>query len=221
MVVTADARYFQYFQSAAGKLGTQCALAEVESVAMLSAASDQLVFDDNVAIAREVCRRLGVDADVVDACIADACAAGGQTLVSTRTLEGKKIHFVDLFSANDIDSTQRVQQWASAHTHCPKPWVALFCNRADRPLRMRSFTGFLGGSEAYEHVAIIGDSVRLAARHFRLSSSGRPVLTIGGFSAARVVEKLLHQLPYPEFTLIGMGNEKGLGQDIAQFFREA
>ena len=53
--------------------------------------------------------------------------------------EGRTVHFIDAFSANDVESTRIIQERALAQNACPRPWIALFNNRADRPLRMKSF----------------------------------------------------------------------------------
>lgn len=136
-----------------------------------------------------------------------------------RTLDSRRIFFIDAFSANDIDSTRIIQDSTSARSHYPRPWVALYNHRDDRPLRMRSFAGFLAQASCYDCIAIVGESLGLAAKYFRRALPGKPLLAIRSTSPESVLAELFKRLPEPEFTLIGMGNEKGTGQRVSRFFK--
>jgi poly-gamma-glutamate synthase PgsB/CapB len=218
-LVTADVRYFPLFTSLASALHTHSILADAEEACLPEALQEHLIFSENVAIARQVCSLLGLDPAVVNSSLADECSALEKSIVSKCFFGGKTIYFINAFAANDIDSTRIIQEWASARTHCPKPWVALFNNRDDRPLRMRSFARFLGKASSYDYVAVIGEALGLVTRYFRRSLHGETLLPLGGTSPELLITALLEHLPDPELTIIGMGNEKGAGQFVARFFR--
>jgi poly-gamma-glutamate synthase PgsB/CapB len=219
-LITADALYFPLFTSLARTVQTDSILVDAAKVSVPQTLQDRLVFKENLAIAQQVCSQLGLDPLVVNSILADECSTPEHSAVFTRNFGSKKIFFRDAFSANDLDSTQIIQDWASARTNCPRPWIALYNNRDDRPLRMRSFAGFLRNASCYDYVAIVGEGLGLVTRHFRRAPPGNALLPIGSKAPESVMAELLKHLPHPELTIIGMGNEKGTGQLLSRFFRE-
>lgn len=215
-LITADVRYFDFFAALATTLQTKSILADADTAVIPDALQGALVFPENVAIAEQVCVTLGLERAAVTAGLAAECCVPEDRIVRTHRLGDRSIHFVDAFSANDIDSTRTLQEWASSRHHCPKPWVALFNNREDRPLRMKSFAGVLGSASEFQYVAVMGESRALAARHFRRSGSKVEVLSLDGAEPEQMVRRLLDRVPDPEFTVIGMGNERGAGPFVAR-----
>ena len=215
-LVTSDARYFATFRALASALRTQVILADAEDAIIPEAFGDHLVFRENVAIAQQVCTILGVNPAAVSESLADKGFACERTTVSTHHLGGKTIHFVDAFSANDVDSTRVIQEWAFAKEHCPQPWVALFNNRNDRPLRMNSFAKFVGTASTYQYVAIMGEGLGLAKRCFRRTLRRTALLPLDGIATEHVLSELTDRLPHSAFTVVAMGNEKGTGRLLPQ-----
>lgn len=220
-LITADTAYFPFFASLARTAQTSPVLADAESICIPRAWQDRLVFKENLALAKQVCSQLGLDPAVVDCVLDDECSQTDSSVIFSRTVDSGKVCFIDAFSANDIESTRIIQDWASARTHCPKPWVALYNNRNDRPLRMRSFAGFLGQASCYDLVAVVGDSLGLSSRYFNNALPRNSVLPLSDCAPELIIAELFKQLSCPEFTLIGMGNEKGAGQRVSRFFRES
>ena len=218
-LITTDAAYFPFFASLARTVQTDPVLADAATICIPHAAQDHLVFKENLALARQVCTQLGLDPDLVDCVLADECSQAESSVVMRRSTDSGKVCFIDAFSANDIESTRIIQDWASARTHCPKPWVALYNNRDDRPLRMRSFAGFLGQASCYDYVSVVGDSLGLTTRYFSESLPRNSVLPLRDCTPELIIAELFKHLSCPEFTLIGMGNEKGVGQRVSRFFR--
>jgi hypothetical protein len=72
----------------------------------------------------------------------------------------------------------------------------------------------------YDYVAIIGEGLGLAARHFRRTAYGDRLLSLSGTSVPEIfIPELLRQIPHPELTIFGMGNEKGAGLFVARYLR--
>jgi len=216
-LITADSGYFQFFADQAAALQTPTYLAGAEKPSSLAASLDRLVFTENLAIAEQVCRALGLDPAVVTSGLASECSVPEDAIVSTRRLGGKSIHFINAFSANDIESTRMIEEWACFRARCPKPWVALFNNRDDRPMRMNSFAGFVGGASAYDYVAVMGENLGLATRRFRRFLRGGTLLRLDGIPSEQALSELLDRLPHSELTVIGMGNERGTGELVHRF----
>jgi len=221
ILITADATYFALFTELARSVQSDSILADAGQVQMARSLQDKPVFDEHIAIARQVCSQLGLDPSVVDSNLMESCASLESKAVLMRTVDSRKIFFIDAFSANDIDSTRIIQDWSSASNHYPKPWVALYNHRDDRPLRMRSFADFLAKASCYDCIAIVGESLGLANRYFRRALPGDKLLPIRSSSPEFVLAELFKRLPGPEFTIIGMGNEKGAGQRVSRFFKSA
>ena len=221
ILITADATYFALFTELARSVQSDSILADAGQVHMSRSPQNNPVFDEHIALARQVCSKLGIDPSVVDSDLMGSCASLESKAVLTRTVDSRKIFFIDAFSANDIDSTRIIQDSTSARSHYPRPWVALYNHRDDRPLRMRSFAGFLAKASCYDCVAIVGESLGLANRYFRRALPGDRLLAIRSSSPESVLAELFKRLPEPEFTIIGMGNEKGMGQRVSRFFRES
>jgi poly-gamma-glutamate synthase PgsB/CapB len=218
-LITADATYFPLFSALAHSVQSDSILADGGQVHMAQPLEDSPVFNEHIAIARQVCLRLGLDPSVVDSSLIDPCSSLENSAVLTRSIDSRKIFFIDAFSANDIDSTRIIQDWSSARTHCPKPWVALYNHRDDRPLRMRSFAEFLAAASCYDGIAVVGESLGLATRYFRRALPGKRLMPIRNTSPELLLAELFRQFSCHEFTIIGMGNEKGTGQRVSRFFR--
>jgi poly-gamma-glutamate synthase PgsB/CapB len=218
-LITADAAYFPLFSSLARPLQTDAILADAATICIQNEWHDHLIFRENLAIAKQVCSQLALDPALVDSILAEEFSSSEGSVIFTRSVDSRRICFIDAFSANDIESTRIIQDWAFARTHCPKPWVALYNNREDRPLRMRSFAGFLAKASSYDCIAVVGDSLGLATRYLSQSLPDNRVLPIRSSAPELVIAELFKKLSCAEFTIVGMGNEKGAGQLLSRFFR--
>ncbi len=218
-LITADAAYFPLFSSLARTVQTDAILADAATICIPHEWQGHLIFTENLAIAKQVCSQLALDPALVDSILDEECSLSEGSVIFTRSMDSGKICFIDAFSANDIESTRIIQDWAFARTHCPKPWIALYNNREDRPLRMRSFAGFLAQASRYDCVAVVGDSLGLATRYLSQSLPGNSVLPIRSSTPELVIAELFKKLSCPEFTIVGMGNEKGAGLLLSRFFR--
>ncbi|MBP2676550.1 MAG: capB [Deltaproteobacteria bacterium] len=219
VVVTGDRRYFPFFAEAASRKGSRVVLAEASEGPGKRPPDGNGLFPENVEIARSVCRLLGLDPDVVDACLDEAAPPGGRAGVYRILIGDRTVHFVDAFGANDVESTRILQERALARNMCPRPWVALFNNRGDRPLRMKSFADGLLSDFPYDQVVITGEGCRLAFRYLRGKVPGKEPIVLSGASPDGLLEELLRKLGWKECTIVGMGNEKGAGEGLAGYFR--
>jgi hypothetical protein len=131
---------------------------------------------------------------------------------------GKRIFFVDAFSANDVESTRIIQQTALEARKPPRPYVALLNNRSDRPLRMLSFSSFLAREKTYDHILLAGELRKMAERRVRRLNPQGSIQVLPKNPPELMLEVISQKIPAREFTLVGMGNEKTIGRDFADFF---
>jgi hypothetical protein len=164
---------------------------------------------------------IGRDPAAVSACLDEGLILRESAGVSRACLEGRQVHFVDAFSANDVVSTRMIQEKAVTRFSCPRPRIALFNNRADRPLRLRSFALSLLDDPFYDYIAVIGECRRLARRFIRRKTPEEKIFVLKGTTPAEILRELIAKIPGGELTIVGVGNEKGPGRLLTDYFGEA
>ena len=225
VLITADRRYYPLFSDLASRKGSRTVLAGNPDTDGNDPPREIHLFRENNEIARSVCLILGLDPAVVDPCLNDAVVAGEGAGIFRISFEGKKVLFIDAFSANDVESTRIIQERALAQNICPRPWIALFNHRADRPLRMTSFADDLLTGGTYDLIAVTGEGRRLAYRYLRSKVPEKEIVVLSNTSPHRLLDELfltelLRNTAWRECTIVGMGNEKGRGGCLSRFFRE-
>jgi poly-gamma-glutamate synthase PgsB/CapB len=220
-LITSDCRYYSLFASVASGRGSKAILADGADAESEDSPQERFLFRENIAIVRSIVSSLGFDPAVVFSCLDEIPVLRESAGVSQACLEDKKVHFVDAFSANDVDSTRIIQERAFAGYPCPRPRIAVFNNRADRPLRMQSFALSLLGDPLYDYVAVVGECRRLARRFIRRNTSGEKIFVLDGKTPAEMLDALFAKIPGTECTIVGMGNEKGPGRLLSHYLGEA
>jgi poly-gamma-glutamate synthase PgsB/CapB len=211
ILVTSDPDYFDYFEAQSNKRKTRAYLVENNP----SGEERNSLLEENLLLAREVCSLLGVSAD-------DAFSDDVPEMVPSRVVvkDGKRtIHFIDAFSANDVDSTRIIQQMGLDGTHCPRPFVALLNNRSDRPLRMLSFVSFLSNNPVYDYIMLIGAHKAMAKRCVHGEVKKDNVIGLRSWQPEKLIDEISQRISETEFTLVGMGNSKGLGGELSRFLQ--
>jgi hypothetical protein len=207
VLVTAERRFLADFRAWAAAKGSRTILADGAGAGAQPAAPA----DEHAAIVAAVGAELG---------LAPPAAAPAGAMRTTWHLEsgGRRIAFVNAFSANDPVSTALLQRRGAANGPPAWPRVALLNNRADRPRRMLAFAEALRADDSYAAVALGGDLAAIALR--KLRAPGRVAWSLQATSPARIVEEIGQRIGSREFTLVGMGNAKGLGLECVRYFEE-
>ena len=220
VVVTGDRRYFPLFSDAALRRGSRAVLAGNSDPDRDGPRRDIHLFRENIEIVRSVCLLLGLDPALVGSCLDDAAISGEGAGIFRIPFGGRKVHFLDAFGANDVESTRIIQEQAFARKACPRPWIALFNNRADRPLRMKSFADDLLAESPYDLIAVTGEGSCLARRYLRGKVPEKEIIVLPSYSPHRLLDELLRNTDCGECTIVGMGNEKGAGRDLSMLIRQ-
>ena len=212
-LVAGDEKYRRFFEEEAARRGTRIISAHPGEE---KAPRGRL--RDNYSLAREVCSLLGYLPSSVPESLPASLAGRGEPGVLCLQGEGKRIFFVDGFSANDIDSTRIIQQTVLEGNPLPRPYVALLNNRADRPLRMISFSSFLAREKIYDTILLAGELKALARKTIRRLNPDRSILFLSSRSVEPALKEIRRKIPAPKFTLVGMGNEKTIGKEFSDYF---
>jgi gamma-polyglutamate synthase len=222
ILVTGDRLYYPFFSDVAAARGTRVVLAgNPGPVDGECARQDIHLFRENIEIVKSVCTLLDMDLSVVSEDLDEAAIVGEGAGVFRIRIGARTVCFVDAFAANDVYSTGVIQERAFAQGACPRPFVALFNNRLDRPLRMKSFADTLLAGTLYDYIAVTGEGCRLAQRYLRRKNPGRQIVDLPNLPPKELLEGLLEGIGCTvECTIVGMGNEKGPGRRLSRFIRE-
>ncbi len=213
-LVTGDLPYFDFFARLGAGQKSKVILARGLDLPKGRSSEPPFIFQDNLAIAAEVCVHLGIDPSSTPGFWLDRLVGQSSCKICRIRKGDRTLYFVDAFSANDIASTQYIQQMSLAH--CPRPYVALLNNRADRPLRMASFATFLAEEATYDYILLVGDLRRMARKRIRRGPHQKQIILLGDTDPEILLTRIFQRIPFGEFTVIGIGNDKGMGEKLSR-----
>ena len=220
ILVTADRHYFDVLSSKARRKNTRTYLAGETEREANPPWGHPLFFEENLWITQEVCSHLGLPSPAGLSYSRDEIPEKAHPRVLRMRSGARTFYLVDAFSANDIDSARIIQQMITNESCCPRPYVALLNNRADRPLRMLSFASFLSQESIYDLIIVTGDLQRMTKRVIRREGGRTPLVTSKSQEPGKLIEEIGQNIPSAELTIVGMGNFRGAGERLSRFFRE-
>ena len=214
VLVTADPLGEMYFGGACRQKGTELVLCAPDESEAGTAAENEL-------IARAVSRRLGVTEEEFvrsRSCVQEDF--GVRRIYDVTTSEGTPCHFLNLFSANDPESTYTNLEDALGHLKklpagsqgddpAGVPLVFLYNHRADRPDRALLFARHFIPQYSGVPVYLSGEGAALAGRMFRKAGAGQ-IHVLGKQDVTDLnIPGLL-----PGTLIAGIGNIKGPAFDL-------
>ena len=178
------------------------------------------VLEENLSIVRAIGLQAGLSAETVDGILYEMAASERCQRLPEIGDGCRRIVFIDAFSANDVVSTARIQNefLSLGEAACPQPVVALFNTRADRPLRTLAFANFIAGQTHYEAIYMAGDGCFLARRRLRQQAVTGPLLTLREREPSEMLAAIARQTGTASFTLVGLGNHRGVGEALRHCF---
>ncbi|OQX85871.1 hypothetical protein B6D60_07130 [candidate division KSB1 bacterium 4484_87] len=133
------------------------------------------------------------------------------------SIGGKKIHFINLFTCNDVESTKQLLDYAMMDTKTHKKIAVILACRSDRPLRTLSFLDWLVGENFWQKLVIYG-SVPFFAVRKKLKQVAPSQQVV--FARGKNMDKILLELAAENGIMIGMGNYLKSGERLIQMFQE-
>ena len=223
-LVTAERELLSIFERAAGKAGAKLHMVDGSDVPdEVNAKFEYVSFKDNVACALRVCELAGVAREVALAGMAVAAGDPGSMTVRRIVLGGADYVFANAFAANDRDSTLAAWALTADLTQAgPQlPTAVIMNNRSDRLPRIAEMAALIAQEIRPSVVFLVGESGKLAARALR--RAGMPTERIVDLTRIRGARQAVDRIAShcsEGAVLLGIGNTRGAGQCISDYFLE-
>ncbi len=220
---TAEGKFLQAFEDAAKDRQTTLFPVAPEEVA---AVTDQelegfqyVEHKENVALALRVCADLGIDRQTALKGMWKAPPDPGVMTISHIRFFGRHIYFVNVFAANDPESTEKLWNMALEKFPDVEKRIIIFNCRSDRPHRSAQLGVACSGWHPADSYVLMGSGTQFLARE--AISKGMPAkkfISAEHQSDSDIFEIVVEQAGRSA-VVVGMGNAKGQGLSLVRFFR--
>lgn len=221
---TAEDHYREFLAQRARQAGSEFTHSEPDSVSEQEMSHfDYEEFPENVSLALDVCRSLGVDRSVALAGMwkvtTDVGAMTRWTFCEKLPgQEPRQVDFINGFAANDPDSYGRV--WQRLGLTDQQERVILLINlRIDRQRRSKDLAPLFGRQLKAAHYVLIGEATEIFAT--MIQANGIPRETIHDLSGLEAPELWTHlvKLSRSRTQIVGVGNIAGIGTSLLEYLR--
>ncbi len=219
---TAEREHLDTFRMAAQDRGSELEATTADDVQAVTreemAAFRYAEHAENVALALDVCRALGVKrADALRGMQALAPEVGA-TRVQTVDFFGRDIVFVNAFAANDPDSTEMIWERVVDHYGQGRFKLAVVNCRFDRPQRSQQLAEVAGRWTPADHYVLMGSGTLLFARPAVRAGIPPSRMTVAeGLDQHELFEVVLEHTE-GDALIVGMCNVHGGGAELARQF---
>ncbi|HNZ09481.1 MAG TPA: poly-gamma-glutamate synthase PgsB [Bacillota bacterium] len=215
-LVTVDGPFTKMLKERCEAMGTELRIASGDSVSPEELAMfGYTSFAENVAVALAVCDIAGVDRQTALKGMLAARPDPGVSPVADLLISGRKMHIVNAFAANDVESTMKMwEDFAMPLRSSYDRSFIMVNNREDRPQRVGEMSRLAAGLRP-DRVFYVGKLQHLAMR-----------LTPGGYEGASalhertpdaILERVADELPENATALVFLaGNTKGAGSLLTE-----
>ncbi len=223
--ILGDARYERSYRAVADACGTSLLVAAPEEV--LPEAMEGFGYmehEENVATALLVTRKLGIPDAVAMRGMYKANPDVGACTTQRFTHRGCEIEFLNIFAANDLESTITVWQKLRLGTPGTGPIVALLNLRGDRIDRSLQYAAAIETALRADFYVLVGGIPDTVRRRFESLVPAERIFSLGQASPQEVFDCIANLLPDGSRGAIrvgGIGNIGGQGHKILAFVTEA
>ncbi|MDD2481594.1 MAG: poly-gamma-glutamate synthase PgsB [Lutispora sp.] len=212
VLFTADERAYPYYKELGQSTITKVLLANEKNTDF-----DGIDFEENVALACQVCEHLGVERQTsIRGMKKYKTDPGSLAIYRFINKNGMEIVFINALAANDPDSTLKIyEKFDIENKNDFKNKVLLINNRIDRPSRMNQYIDFTKSLEhSFDQVWITGDMKSIMKKKLIRKDvrTGKIML----LEEINTIENL-----QSDTLIFGVGNIVGHGKEIVKFFERA
>jgi poly-gamma-glutamate synthase PgsB/CapB len=223
ILVTAEKEYFSIFNKQADQLKTKIIFADPNCVSGNTLEKfNYMNFKENVSIALQVNKLLGVDEEVALRGILKASPDPGALKIYVLPKGDKMIFFVNAFAANERTSTLLIWENINKKDYLKNlPVIAIMNSREDRVLRDIQFSHLLDKEIHFSKILLVGPLSKIVERTLlKLKVSPDKIINLSGKPDIEKILQLVLQFTDNKVLLIGFGNTQGMGQKFIEYFNE-
>jgi poly-gamma-glutamate synthase PgsB/CapB len=216
-IISGDARFAPVLRQVADERGSEFVLVEpVELSDEVMRGFSYVEHEENVATALAVTRLMDVPDDLallgMHTVIPDAGACTRWHLQH----KGRPIEFLNVFAANDLESTVAIWQKLALQNAAPDTSVALLNLRGDRVDRSLQFAEAVGTGLQADYYVLVGDLPESVLRRFQRQVPTEQLVPMGRAEPSMIFDRIA-QLGGNIARVGGIGNMGGLGHEILEF----
>jgi len=223
VLVTAEKDYFSIFKKQADQLKTKIIFADPNFIpSNILEKFNYMNFKENVSIALQVNKLLGIDEEVALRGILKASPDPGALKIYELAKGDKIIFFVNAFAANERTSTLLIWENINKKTYLKNlPAIAMLNSREDRVLRNIQFAHLLAKEINFSKILLVGPQSKLMERTLlKLKVSPDKIINLSRIPDIEKILQFVLQFTENKVLLVGFGNTKGMGQRIIEYFNE-
>lgn len=223
ILVTAERDYLPIFQKQANKLNTKVIPTNLDNISNnVMEKFSYMNFKENISIALQVNKILGVDEEVALRGILKANPDPGALKIYKFSKEDKIIFFVNAFAANERSSTLLIWENINKKTYLKNlPSIGIINSREDRVLRDIQFAHLLAKEIILSKIILVGPLSKLVERTLlKLKVSTDKIVNLSKIKDPEKILQIILPFIDNKVLLIGFGNTKGMGQSLIEYFNE-
>jgi poly-gamma-glutamate synthase PgsB/CapB len=218
IVFTSEREHFDVFSEKARSLGTEIVRVDPEAISLEDLSGFSYTeHRENVALAVEICGRLGVEKKTALSGMHSAIPDVGALQIYRLKLADKEVDFVHALAANDPHSILMIWKNLELHTLDPTKVTVLLNLRSDRLHRSGQLARLIVDELEAAKYVLVGTHTKLIYR--KAVSLGMPrdrLLDLGRVEMGSLFTHL-SGLVENDSVVFGMGNIGGMGREILAF----
>ena len=169
----------------------------------------------NIAIALDVCEKLGVDRDTAIGAMHKVQPDLGALIVWKLIGQKGSLQFVNGMAANDPVSTLQIWKFVIDRYPTKSATAVFFNSRDDRPMRTKQMLELTFEEIRPEYLIVRGDKIEAKINKLKHHSPETIVIIFSIDEKADVVSKAILKLP-DDSLIYAIGNQVGVGQEILE-----
>ena len=216
---TSESRSYEFLEKVAQKKKTIAHRSLAHSVSNEEMAGFSYIeHKDNVALALDVCKHLGIDRTAALEEMKKMNPDEGALLRHTVSIEGKRVNFYNAFAANDPESSLMIWNSILDTVGEDEMKIVLLTTRQDRMDRARQLIEMISAHMKADLVIFIGESgqqVKALALKNRMKEEQ---FIVPEWDTPESVYSGIGKIAKPKTTIVGIGNMGAMGAEVARFF---
>ena len=169
----------------------------------------------NIAIALDVCEKLGVDREIAIGGMHQVQPDLGALIVWKLIGQKGLLQFVNGMAANDPVSTLQIWKFVIDRYPTKSATAVFFNSRDDRPMRTKQMLELTFEEIRPEYLIVRGDKIEAKINKLKHHSPETIVIIFSINEKADVVSKAILKLP-DDSLIYAIGNQVGVGQEILE-----